>query len=142
MNISAMKNGITIIDDSYNANPGSMEAAIKTLAGLKGDKRGILVAGDMLELGIHSDAMHVKMGALCADSGISMIYATGDFAGKTAEGAVGNGMDPASVFTGSQDEIIAELKNLIQPEDRVLVKGSRGMKMERIVLKLKEWAGE
>lgn len=142
MNIYAMKNGITIIDDSYNANPGSMEAAIKTLAGLKGDKRGILVAGDMLELGTHSEEMHRKIGALCAQSGIARLYAAGEFSGKTAKGAVENGMDPSAVFTGSCEDILDDLKTRLEPEDWVLVKGSRGMKMERIVSKLKEWAGE
>lgn len=142
MNIFTMKNGITVIDDSYNANPGSMEAAIKTLAGLKGNKRGILVAGDMLELGTHSEAMHCKIGALSAESGIAMLYASGEFSGKIAEGAVGSGMDPAYIFTGSHEDIINDLTDRLKSGDWVLVKGSRGMKMEKIVLKLKEWAGE
>ena len=142
MNIFTMQNGITVIDDSYNANPGSMEAAIKTLAGLKGDKRGILVAGDMLELGTHSEAMHRKIGALSAESGIARLYATGEFSGKIAEGAVGNGMEPSAVFTGSHEDIVNDLKGRLKPEDWVLVKGSRSMRMEKIVLKLNEWAGE
>ena len=142
MNIFTMKNGITIIDDSYNANPGSMEAAIKTLAGLKGNKRGIFVAGDMLELGTHSEAMHRKIGALSAESGIARLYASGEFSGKIAEGAVGNGMGSSAIFTGSHEDIINDLKGRLKSEDWVLVKGSRGMRMEKIVLQLKEWAGE
>ncbi|MDQ1331428.1 MAG: UDP-N-acetylmuramoyl-L-alanyl-D-glutamate--2,6-diaminopimelate ligase [Thermodesulfobacteriota bacterium] len=142
MNIFTMQNGITIIDDSYNANPGSMEAAIITLAGLKGNRRGILVAGDMLELGTHSQEMHRKIGAICAKSGIARLYASGEFSGQIAEGAVGNGMESSAVFTGTQEDIIDDLKSRLKAEDWVLVKGSRGMKMEKIVLKLKEWAGE
>ncbi|RPH52910.1 MAG: UDP-N-acetylmuramoyl-L-alanyl-D-glutamate--2,6-diaminopimelate ligase [Desulfobacteraceae bacterium] len=142
MNIFTMQNGITIIDDSYNANPGSMEAAIKTLAGLKGNNRGIIVAGDMLELGIHSEDLHRKVGKLSGESGIYRLYATGEFSGKIAEGAVGSGMATSAVCTGSQEDIINDLKSRLQPEDWILVKGSRGMRMERIVLKLKEWAGE
>lgn len=142
MSIFTMQNGITIIDDSYNANPGSMEAAIKTLTGLMGNKRGILVAGDMLELGTHSEDMHCKIGALIAESGIARLYATGEFSGKIAEGAVEKGMDHSAIFTGSHEDIIDDLKSRLKSEDWVLVKGSRGMRMEKIVLKLKEWAGE
>jgi len=142
MNIFTLSNGITIIDDTYNANPGSMEAAIKTLLLLKADNRGVLVAGDMLELGEHSAKMHGKIGALCAESGIARLYATGQFAGNTADGAVGNGMNPDSIVTGSHDDILEDITRWLGAGDWVLVKGSRAMGMERIVFKLKIWAGE
>jgi len=96
----------------------------------------------MLELGTHSEAMHRKIGALSAEAGIARLYATGEFSGKIAEGAVENGMKPSAVLTGSHEDIVNDLKGRLKPEDWVLVKGSRGMRMERIVLKLKEWAGE
>jgi len=142
MNIFTLSNGITIIDDTYNANPGSMEAAIKTLLALKADNRGVLVAGDMLELGEHSAGMHEKTGALCAESGIARLYATGQFAGNTADGAVGNGMNLNSIVTGSHDDILEDITRWLGAGDWVLVKGSRAMGMEKIVSKLKVWAGE
>ncbi len=142
MNIFTLSNGITIIDDTYNANPGSMEEAIKTLSELKADSRGILIAGDMLELGEHSAKMHEKIGAICAESGITRLYATGQFAGNTADGAAGKGMALNSIVTGSQDDILKDITGWLGQGDWVLVKGSRGMRMEKIVSKLKVWAGE
>ncbi len=142
MNIFTLPNGITIIDDTYNANPGSMEAAIKTLSELKADNRGVLIAGDMLELGEHSAKMHEKTGSLCAESGISRLYVTGQFAGNTADGAAGNGMNLNSIVTGSHDDILEDITRWLGAGDWVLVKGSRGMRMEKIVFKLKQWAGE
>jgi len=142
MNIFTLSNGITIIDDTYNANPGSMEAAIKTLLELKADNRGVLVAGDMLELGKHSAKMHEKTGALCAESGIARLYATGQFAENTADGAVGNGMSIDSIVKGSHDNILEDITRWLVEGDWVLVKGSRAMGMEKIVSKLKVWAGE
>jgi UDP-N-acetylmuramoyl-tripeptide--D-alanyl-D-alanine ligase len=142
MNIFTLSNGITVIDDTYNANPRSMEEAIKTLSELRADNRGVLVAGDMLELGEDSGKLHEKMGALCAEYGVARLYATGQFAGNTAKGAAGNGMNPNSIVTGSHDDILEDVTGWLAPGDWVLVKGSRGMRMEKIVFKLKEWAGE
>jgi UDP-N-acetylmuramoyl-tripeptide--D-alanyl-D-alanine ligase len=139
MNIFTLSKGITVIDDSYNANPGSMEAAIKTLSELKANNRGILVAGDMLELGEHSEKMHENIGALCAESGIARLYATGRFAANTADGATGSGMSSSSVFTGSHDDIFQDITGRLGRGDWILVKGSRAMGMERIVSRLKDW---
>ncbi|MFH2045740.1 MAG: UDP-N-acetylmuramoyl-tripeptide--D-alanyl-D-alanine ligase [Pseudomonadota bacterium] len=141
MNIFALGNGVTVIDDTYNANPDSMEAAIRSLAGLKGNKRGVLVAGDMLELGIYSEALHKKIGEFCAEFGVERLYATGQFSANVAAGAIIGGMDVSSVFTGSQEDIISDLKEWLMPTDCILIKGSRAMAMEKIVAKLKEWAG-
>ncbi len=141
MNLLTMQNGIKIIDDTYNANPDSMEAAIRLLAGFKGKKRGTLVAGDMLELGMYSETLHKKIGRLCAETGIDRLYATGQFSANVAAGAIIGGMDVASVFTGSQEDILSDLKKWLKPGDWVLVKGSRGMGMEKIVIKLKEYEG-
>jgi hypothetical protein len=140
--LAAGSRGITVIDDTYNANPRSMEEAIKTLSELRADNRGVLVAGDMLELGEHSAKMHEKTGSLCAESGISRLYVTGQFAGNTADGAAGNGMNLNSIVTGSHDDILEDITRWLGAGDWVLVKGSRGMRMEKIVFKLKQWAGE
>ena len=140
MNIIATQKGINIIDDTYNANPGSMEAAIETLKSLKKRNRGVLVAGDMLELGEHADSLHRSIGALSAKSNISRLYATGDYAKTLAAGAVDNHMNPNDILTGTKEESLDDLIKWLEPNDWVLVKGSRGMAMETIVEGLSEWA--
>jgi UDP-N-acetylmuramoyl-tripeptide--D-alanyl-D-alanine ligase len=140
LNIFKTGNGIHVIDDTYNANPGSMGAAISTLTSLKAGERGIFVAGDMLELGSHSERLHRNIGSLAAESDIERLYITGEFAGSVAEGARDEDMDPQKIFIGTKKEILADLSAWTRPGDWILSKGSRGMAMESIVEGLKEWA--
>ncbi len=133
MNILTLGDDIHLIDDTYNANLGSMEAAIETLRHLKGESRGIFVAGDMLELGDHSESMHRQIGAQAAGSGVAKLYATGDFADAVAAGAREKGMDSRNILTGTQPEILDALKDSLRPGDWVLIKGSRGIRMEDVV---------
>jgi murE/murF fusion protein len=142
MNILKTKIGIHIIDDTYNANPGSMEAAIKTLKILKGNNRGILVAGDMLELGEHAETMHRMIGSIAAKSDISKIYVTGHFAKAVAAGAGDENMDSQNIFTGTKEAILESITDRLNPGDWVLVKGSRGMAMETIVEDLMNWSNQ
>jgi len=141
LNLFKTGNGINIIDDTYNANPGSMSAAISTLKSLKGNSRGILIVGDMLELGNHSEYLHKKIGSLAAGSDIKRLYITGKFSESVAEGAREEHMDTRKIFIGTREEILHDLTGYIQPDDWVLIKGSRAMGMERIVEGLKDWAG-
>ena len=133
MNIQRLKNGINLIDDSYNANPDSVRSAIRTLTSLKGGKRSILVLGDMFELGEHSKELHKKIGEFAVEAGISKLYAVGRFSESVAEGARLKEMNQNAIFTGSRKEILAHLRKGLEPGDWVLVKGSRAMKMEDIV---------
>jgi len=133
MNILHTSSGINLIDDTYNANPDSMEAALKTLTTLKKYNRGIFIVGDMFELGRHAEKMHEEIGAMAAGSDISMLYATGEFAETVASGAAGGGMKSKNIFTGSKKEIVDDLTERLRTNDWVLVKGSRGMGMEEIV---------
>ena len=142
MNIITTREDIHIIDDTYNANPGSMEAAIRTLASLKGGDRGIFVAGDMLELGKQADRMHKEIGALSARCRIARLYATGEWAAAVAAGARRENMNPRDIFVGSRREILADLKDRLRAGDWVLVKGSRSMGMEQIVKGLQDWTEE
>ncbi|GAB6097275.1 UDP-N-acetylmuramoyl-tripeptide--D-alanyl-D-alanine ligase [Desulfatiferula olefinivorans] len=128
--------GFRVIDDSYNANPGSMAAAIETLIDLKGSGRGVLAVGDMKELGNDSDTLHRSMGAFAAAAGVDGIYGFGDKAALIIEEAVRRGMDAASVFTGTKQDIVAALKDRLGEGDWILVKGSRSMAMEEIVTAL------
>ena len=140
LNIHKTHKGIYIIDDTYNANPGSMSAAIETLKSLKGDGRGVMVVGDMLELGQHSESLHYKIGILCAKSKISRIYATGKFAESVAAGAREEDMDSGNIILGTKEAIYESIIGWLDPGDWVLVKGSRSMAMEKIAEKLLEWA--
>lgn len=140
MNILNTGKGIHIIDDTYNANPDSMTAAIKTLNTLKGKNRGILVAGDMLELGHHAESMHHRIGSVAARSDIAYIYATGQYAENVVSGALKEHMNPAHIFKGNQKEILEDITGRLESGDWVLVKGSRGMAMENVVEELLRWA--
>jgi UDP-N-acetylmuramoyl-tripeptide--D-alanyl-D-alanine ligase len=132
LNLIRTDKGFHVIDDTYNANPASMRAALTTLAELRGNHRGIFVAGDMFELGNNSESMHRELGSFAAGTGISKLYATGRFAETLASGAVNQGMNARDIFTGTKAEIIAHLKSVLEPGDRVLVKGSRASCMEEI----------
>ena len=95
--------------------------------------------GDMLELGRQAPSLHRKVGGRAARSGISRLYAYGEFAAEVTTGAHDEGMQPTDTFEGNHDEIVEDLKNWLQPGDWLLVKGSRGMAMEKVVRKLQEW---
>jgi UDP-N-acetylmuramoyl-tripeptide--D-alanyl-D-alanine ligase len=133
MNLLKTHLGVNIIDDTYNANPGSMQAAITTLETIKGFARSALVMGDMLELGSHAESMHIKIGACAAASGISRLYVTGTWAQVVAKAAHRTGLAQDRIFTGEKAEILAHLKAWLKPGDWILIKGSRGMAMEKIV---------
>jgi UDP-N-acetylmuramoyl-tripeptide--D-alanyl-D-alanine ligase len=107
--------------------------AIETLCSLKGRGRGILVIGDMMELGQHARNAHEQIGGLAARAGMAGLYTTGEFAGVVAAGAAGAGMDRGRIFIGTGEEIVEALKSRSGPGDWVLVKGSRLMAMERVV---------
>jgi UDP-N-acetylmuramoyl-tripeptide--D-alanyl-D-alanine ligase len=141
MDIWQTPDGIHIIDDTYNANPESMQAAINTLKATSAGSRTIVVSGDMLELGEHAESMHKQIGAMAAASGIRKLYVTGDFAQAVAAGARREKMSAVNIFSGSKDDIIDDLKQTLKPGDWVLIKGSRGMAMEDVVNALKTWAG-
>jgi UDP-N-acetylmuramoyl-tripeptide--D-alanyl-D-alanine ligase len=141
MNIFQTANGIHIIDDTYNANPDSMRAAITTLKSLRTNNRSILVAGDMLELGEQSEPLHRQVGAWAAAAGINQLWVTGDFAGAVIAGAKDAGMKDEHIFSGSQERVLVELQKSLKPGDWVLVKGSRGARMEDVVKGIKEWPG-
>ncbi len=140
MNIVHAPGGIHIIDDTYNANPDSMKAALATLSRMSGGARAVFVAGDMLELGRQAPSLHNQLGRLAAEAGISRLYARGAFANLVAAGAREQGLPAANAITGSREEIVADLIKWLQPGDWVLVKGSRGMAMEKVVEGLKAWA--
>jgi UDP-N-acetylmuramoyl-tripeptide--D-alanyl-D-alanine ligase len=118
--------GSTFIDDTYNANPDSVKAALAVLAQQAGTK--ILVLGDMGELGSDAVAMHAQIGQEAREAGVDRLLALGELTKETV-GAFGAG---AMHFERIQ-ELLAELENALTPDTTVLVKGSRFMQMERVV---------
>ena len=126
-----MPGGWVLIDDSYNANPGSAAAAIESLAAEPGE--AWLVLGDMRELGAQARELHAQIGTLARDRGIARLYAVGPLAGAAAD-AFGAG---AAKFA-DQPALIAALGTDVHSGVRMLVKGSRGSAMDRVVRALLE----
>jgi len=118
--------GSTFIDDTYNANPDSVKAALAVLAQQPGKK--VLVLGDMGELGTDAAAMHAQIGLAARAAGVDRLLALGELSRETVA-AFGAG---AMHFERIQ-ELLAELENELTPDTTVLVKGSRFMQMERVV---------
>ncbi|MDJ0722403.1 MAG: UDP-N-acetylmuramoyl-tripeptide--D-alanyl-D-alanine ligase, partial [Desulfobacterales bacterium] len=140
MQIQRLANGITVINDCYNANPASAAAAITTLAELRGESRGMLVLGDMLELGGEAAALHRLTGERAGGAGFARLYAHGPHAEDVAAGARSAGMAAERILTGPVSAICSDLTARLRPGDWVLVKGSRGMRMERVVAALNDQA--
>ena len=126
--------GRTVLADCYNANPASMEAALATLVSLKSGKKAIAVLGDMLELGEITFDAHRAIGATAARLGVDLVITLGPLAKQVGKGAIDAGMPKDRVLeAGSHAEAAVLLKQLSRPGDAVLIKGSRGMKMEKIL---------
>ena len=122
--------GLNLIDDSYNANPASMAAALATLVELKGLKKAFVALGDMLELGSDETELHHTLGIQAAKVA-DRLYLCGKLTAYTAEGAISAGMDATSIIcTSNHDEIVVDIVAHAQAGDFVLTKGSRGMRMD------------
>jgi len=124
--------GIMLIDDSYNANPASMGAALATLTELKGNRTAFVALGDMLELGGNEAELHRMVGVQAARVA-DRLYLHGPLSAYVAEGAISAGMPAGAVIRGlSHAEIAADILSSAAEGDFVLLKGSRGMKMENV----------
>ena len=132
-----LKNGATIINDSYNASFESMKASIEYLASTNANRK-IAVLGDMFELGEFSEELHRKVGKEVADNNIDKLFTIGASAKFIIEEAIKNGISDKNVYYAStQDELIEMLKQQIESEDTILVKASNGMRLFDVVEKLK-----
>ncbi len=133
MAIRRLHDDIVMIDDSYNANPDSVRAALKLLGQVPDRARRLAVMGDMRELGEASAALHREIGAFAQQCGVDELVLLGEFAEITSEGARAAGMAASHVHcVASHQDVVAVLNHLLNPGDIVLVKGSRGMTMERV----------
>lgn len=130
------KNGISVIDDTYNASPDSMKSALKVLEQSVCDGKKTAILGDIYELGEYSDRQHYEVGLFARNLGIDRLVAVGEKAKNIAEGASGGEADVQ--YFAEKEELYEKINQLAAPGDIILVKGSRGMKMEEIVEKLLE----
>ncbi len=124
----------TVVDDSYNANPRSMQASLETFGAISGGAARILVLGDMLELGTFSEEEHLELGRRAARIDPALLCVTGQYAECVARGAAEEGCPASRVILFQEPDTVAEriLKSM-RGGDWVLVKGSRGMALERVV---------
>jgi len=135
-------NGITIIDDSYNANPLSMQTALQGLVDAGCTGRRIFVCGDMAELGDDSSHYHQELGIAIARSKIDILFAVGEQASITARAALEAGMGHGQVQRSINSKRLGRLiKSMILDGDVILVKGSRVMELEKVVVSLGRWKG-
>ena len=128
---------VTLLDESYNASPVAVSAALETLAGLPGDGRKIAVLGDMLELGDWAERSHRQVGTKVGELGIDVLAAVGEQAEVIAAAATDAGVASAAVHCfDSPDAAGRWLAEQLRPGDAVLVKGSRSVHMERAIAEI------
>lgn len=132
-----LSGNITLIDDTYNANPQSMGAAISSLASLRSEARGIAVLGGMGELGGNAAQAHHDSGKQVFEAGAALLITVGEAAQGIAEGAVEAGMPDSRVHRcDTHEQAIAILHDALESGDWILVKGSRAARMENVVEQL------
>jgi UDP-N-acetylmuramoyl-tripeptide--D-alanyl-D-alanine ligase len=131
--------GFTVIDDSYNSNPRALVEMVKALFASTGYQRKIVVAGEMLELGEAGAELHYQAGRQIAELGVDLLLGVRGLADDIVRGARDIGMkNQAALFFATSNEAGEFLSNEVRAKDLVLVKGSRGVKTEIVVEKLKE----
>jgi UDP-N-acetylmuramoyl-tripeptide--D-alanyl-D-alanine ligase len=128
------RNGVGIINDTYNANPASMKAALQTLAEIDCRGKRIAVLGDMFELGKQSAKEHRRLGKNAAGAAIDALYLLGNLAADVRKGALQGGLRAEQIIIGNDHaDLAAKLRERVKRGDWLLLKGSRGMRMEKIL---------
>ncbi|MGI8867316.1 MAG: UDP-N-acetylmuramoyl-tripeptide--D-alanyl-D-alanine ligase [Mycobacteriales bacterium] len=133
MEITERSDGVTVINDAYNANPESVAAALHALTAIAAGRRAVAVLGEMAELGAGSAAAHRDVGALAAELGVAVVVAVGPNAAPIADAAGDRAVRVADIGAA-----IDALKGMLEPRDVVLVKGSRVVGLERVAAALDE----
>jgi UDP-N-acetylmuramoyl-tripeptide--D-alanyl-D-alanine ligase len=137
MEVSALPDGITLINDAYNASPDAMQAAIGSLAGMARGGRGIAVLGEMAELGDQSAELHEAAGVQAAEAGVTALIVVGDGAAPMLAGAKSVGIwDGELVHVPDATAAVEAVRSRMRPGDVVLVKASHAIGLERVALAL------
>ena len=127
-------NGVRFIVDCYNAAPDSMQASLDVLRQSKGEGKGFAVLGDMLELGEKSKEFHKNVGEFVPGCGVDYLLCFGENSEYYIESAVSKGFDKENAFHfDSLEALSAKLEQMVETGDTVLLKGSRGMKLETVL---------
>ena len=130
------KGNVSLLHDAYNANPSSMHEALSLMEQLVDGTRRCFVLGDMRELGLAGEASHKMIGKRVAQIGAKCMLCVGEFADAYAVGAMEAGADHASIFCCLADELekgVQWLQDRLGPGDVCLIKGSRGVRLERVI---------
>jgi UDP-N-acetylmuramoyl-tripeptide--D-alanyl-D-alanine ligase len=138
--ISHLSKNVTLVDDTYNANPSSLRAAVNTVRGLVGDTGRVIVGlGEMLELGDEAVNAHLEAGHMIAELGPSCFLAMGEHAQQMIEGAVSKGFpSDKAVIINSHKDMVRKIKDVMRPGDLILLKASREMRLEKVAEVLSE----
>ena len=136
MELLTTPDGVTIVNDAYNANPSSMAAALQTLVRMSSSGRRWAVLGHMAELGHGGEDEHRRIGALCAQLGVDGLLAVGPLAAAIAQGASAAGFAGELLTAATPDAAIELLQTRLEPGDLVLIKASRSVGLETVALAL------
>ncbi|PIE58537.1 MAG: UDP-N-acetylmuramoyl-L-alanyl-D-glutamate--2,6-diaminopimelate ligase [Desulfobulbus propionicus] len=143
MMMEELPGGVHLVNDTYNANPASMAAALRTVATFGGPGRKAAVLGDMLELGADAAELHAQVGFETVRQGYDMLAVTGSYAEAVAAGALNSGMASGQVHVFETTQAVATwlfhliANGVLTGNDWILLKGSRGMRMETIIDELR-----
>jgi UDP-N-acetylmuramoyl-tripeptide--D-alanyl-D-alanine ligase len=141
MEVSTRADGVTIVNDAYNANPESVIAALDALAAMSDGRRAWAVLGEMRELGEVAEAEHERVGRVAVERGIACVVAVGEGALGVAAGARGAGGGTVVEVVPDVDATVSLLRERLAPGDVVLVKASRAAGLESVAQALVEGTG-
>ncbi len=132
--LNTLPGGITLVDDTYNSNPSSLRAAIDSVKELTANGGRVIIGlGEMLELGDEAVSAHVEAGGMVAELGVYYFFAMGEHAPEMIKGAVTSGFPPdRAVVVNSHEEMGKKIKEIMKDGDLILLKGSRGMALEKV----------
>jgi UDP-N-acetylmuramoyl-tripeptide--D-alanyl-D-alanine ligase len=132
--ILGTKAGFTVVFDAYNANPDSMGMLVRSLMEVAPEGKLVLVLADMLELGDDAHKLHEELGALVGEVGAHTVWFIGEYGDSFKRGIKSSGFDNTLMITDAYEEKLAkEIGSMLSDADLAVVKGSRGMELERVV---------
>lgn len=139
-----LKDNVTLLDDTYNSNPSSLKAVLQTVKKMAGDSRRIIIGlGEMLELGEEAIPAHLEAGEMVAETGASYFLAMGEHARYMLKGAIDKGFpSEMTVEVKSHQDMANKIKNAMEKDDLILLKGSRRIGLDSVVRDLREKGGK
>ena len=132
--LNTLPSGITLVDDTYNSNPSSLRAAMDSVKELMANGGRLIIGlGEMLELGDETVLAHMEAGGMVAELDVDYFVAMGEHAQEMIKGAVNHGLSPdRTVEVNSHEEMGKKIREIMKEGDLILLKGSRGMALEKV----------